>query len=305
MINLSTYAGVKSILEQHGLKARKSLGQNFLTDPHVRQKIIRAANLTRSDCVLEIGPGIGGLTQALAAEAGHVLAVEIDKGLAAVLQDIFMTNTEIAHSSNVEIVHSDILDYDIAGHLSRFAEQGMRHKVVANLPYYVTTPIVMHLLENFSCNEKGGIDSITVMVQREVAERMVSSPGNAAYGALSLAVQYHADVSIAAYVPPNCFFPRPKVGSAVVHMDILPQPRVNAPRKELFAIIRAGFGQRRKTLVNALFSAELYPLSKAQIGDIISECGFAKNAAHLRGEELTLVEWARLLEALEREGMPL
>jgi len=299
MINLSTYAGVKSVLEQHGLKARKSLGQNFLTDPHVRQKIIRAANLSHSDCVLEIGPGIGGLTQALAEEAGHVLAVEIDKGLAAALQEAFA-----ADFPNVEIIHSDILDYDIAGHLERFAE--MRHKVVANLPYYVTTPIVMHLLENFS----SGINSITVMVQREVAERMVSSPGSANYGALSLAVQYHADVSIAAYVPPNCFLPRPKVGSAVVHMEILPQPRVNAPREELFAIIRAGFGQRRKTLINALFSAELYPLNKAQIGEAISQCGFAREAAHLRGEELTLEEWARLLEVLTStaekvERMPL
>ncbi|MCL2422201.1 MAG: 16S rRNA (adenine(1518)-N(6)/adenine(1519)-N(6))-dimethyltransferase RsmA [Defluviitaleaceae bacterium] len=277
-MQIATYAGTKAILEKYGHHPKKSLGQNFLIDPHVLGKIIRAADIGPEDTVLEIGPGIGGLTQALAQSAGHVIAVELDKRLIPVLKD---------HSlPNVEIIHSDILDYTIPSHIQ---------KVVANLPYYVTTPIVMHLLENYH------FQSITVMVQKEVAQRMVSTQGGKgdkgekSYGALSLAIQYYADAEIAANVPSNSFMPRPQVGSAVVHMNIKKEPPVTADKKALFANIKAGFGQRRKTLVNSLFASELYPFDKNELATIITELGFSES---IRGEALTLEAWAKLTEAL-------
>ena len=277
-MKIATYAGTRAILEKYGHQPRKSLGQNFLIDPHVLGKIIRAADIGPEDTVLEIGPGIGGLTQALAESAGRVLAVELDEKLVEVLK-------ETCHP-NVEVIHKDILDYTIPGDIC---------KVVANLPYYVTTPIIMHLLENYR------FKSITVMVQREVAQRMVSTQGKKgdkgekAYGALSLAIQYHATAKIAAYVPPNSFIPRPQVGSAVVHLNIKEEPPVTADKTALFANIKAGFGQRRKTLVNSIYGAELYPLSKEELAAVMMECGFSEN---IRGEELTLPEWSRLTEAL-------
>ena len=277
-MNIATYAGTKAILEKYELRPRKSLGQNFLIDPHVLGKIIRAAHIGPDDTILEIGPGIGGLTQALAQSAGQVLAVELDERLANILKETC--------PPNVKIIHGDILDFEIPPNVQ---------KVVANLPYYVTTPIVMHLLENFR------LKSITVMVQREVAQRMVGvqgkkgDKGEKSYGAISLAVQYYAKATIAAYVPPNSFMPRPKVGSAVVHMDILEKPAVNVNRKALFTNIRAGFGQRRKTLVNSLYGSEVYPLTKEQLAATITSCGFSEN---IRGEELTLEDWAKLTEAL-------
>ena len=275
---IATYAGTKTILEKYNLRPRKSLGQNFLIDPHVLGKIIRAADIGPDDTILEIGPGIGGLTQALAESAGQVLAVELDRQLVSVLNETC--------PSNVEIIHKDILDYNIPKNIQ---------KVVANLPYYMTTPIVMHLLENFR------FKSITVMVQREVAQRMVGvqgkkgDKGEKSYGAISLAVQYYANAEIAAYVPPNSFMPRPRVGSAVVHLNILEKPPVNVERAALFANIRAGFGQRRKILVNSLYGAELYQLTKEELAAVITNCGFSEN---VRGEELTLEDWARLTEAL-------
>jgi len=277
-MQIATYSGTKAILEKYGHHPRKSLGQNFLIDPHVLGKIIRAADIGPEDTILEIGPGIGGLTQALAESAGKVLAVELDSRLINVLKEVC--------PPNVEIIHSDILDYVIPADIQ---------KVVANLPYYVTTPIVMHLLENYR------FKSITVMVQREVAQRMVSvqgkkgDKGEKSYGALSLAIQYYADAEIAANVPPNSFMPRPQVGSAVVHMNIREVPPVTADKAALFANIKAGFGQRRKTLVNSLYGSELYPLSKEQLAAVITESGFSEN---VRGEELTLEAWARLTDAL-------
>lgn len=273
-MQIATHSGVTQILDRFGIKPRKSLGQNFLTDQHVLGKIIRAANIKKDDSVLEIGPGIGGLTQALAESAGQLIAVELDERFVNVLNEML---------PHVEVVHSDILKYAIPGHIN---------KVVANLPYYVTTPIIMHLLENYR------LESITVMVQREVAQRMAGKPGNKSYGSLSLAVEYHAKAHIAANVPPNCFIPRPKVGSCVVHMDVLSEPPVTSDKQALFANIRAGFGQRRKTLVNGLYSAELYPdLSKGELAEIMARSGLSEN---VRGEELTLEDWARLTGRLNK-----
>lgn len=273
-MNIATYAGTKAILDRYGHRPRKSLGQNFLIDPHVLSKIIRAADIGPEDHVLEIGPGIGGLTQELVKNAGSVLAVELDGRLAGILKETV---------PDADIVHGDILEYSIPSHIQ---------KVVANLPYYVTTPVVMHLLEDYST---GNFKSITVMVQREVALRMVSKD----ISALSLAVQYHANAEIAANVPPNSFMPRPTVGSAVVHMEILREPPVKADKPALFANIKAGFGQRRKTLVNSLFGSKLYPFDKEELKGIISSCGLAEN---VRGEELTLEDWARLTETIGARG---
>lgn len=270
-LQIATYAETKRILKEYGLTARKSMGQNFLIDLHVLNKTIKAAGITSDDEVLEIGPGIGGLTQPLLQSAKSVLAVEIDKKLSDVLKIILPA---------VEVVNADILDFTIPKHIN---------KVVANLPYYITTPVVMHLLENYC------FESITVMVQKEVAQRMAAAAGSKAYGALSLAVQYHATVYIAANVPPNCFFPRPNVSSCVVRLDTLKTPPVTTDKTALFTNIRAGFGQRRKTLVNSLFSAETTSLSKDELAAVITSCGFSEK---IRGEELTLQDWGRLTEAL-------
>ena len=275
-MQIATFSGTKAVLEKYGLRARKSLGQNFLVDPHVLGKIIRAADIGPGDTVLEIGPGIGGLTQALSETGAQVLAVELDGRLVEVLKD--------NRFPNAEIVQGDILQYVIPGHIN---------KVVANLPYYVTTPVVMRLLEHYR------FKSVTVMVQKEVAQRMVSRHGSKSYGALSLAVQYHASCEIAANVPPNSFMPRPRVGSAVVHMNVYDKPPVSlsldVDKDALFANIRAGFGKRRKTLVNSLFSAEIYPLSKEALAAAIVSCGFSEN---IRGEALSLQDWAGLTKAL-------
>jgi len=274
MMKIATHAGTKAILEKYGLIAKKSLGQNFLIDQHVLGKIIKAANISTEDIVLEIGPGIGGLTQALTEKAGKVIAVELDKRLAEVLNDIF------ADVNNVEFIQGNILDYKIPTNIK---------KVVANLPYYVTTPILMHLLENYQ------LETITIMVQKEVAQRMAAEPGTKAYGALSLAVRYHAKAEVAANVPPNSFMPRPQVGSAVVHLNVHKNPPIDVDKKALFTNIKAGFGKRRKILVNGLFSAEIYPYTKEELGERLKVCGFSEN---IRGEQLNLEEWARITEEL-------
>jgi len=284
-MNIATRSATKEILSKYGIKAYKPLGQNFLTDPHVLGKIVKAAQISKADAVLEIGSGIGGLTQALAENAGHVCAVEMDFKLAAVLSETMKAY------SNIDIITGDILEYDIASYME--SRKNFNHKVVANLPYYITTPIVMKLLENFT------FKSLTVMVQKEVARRMVSGVGNKSYGALSLAVQYHGAAEIAAYVPENSFFPRPTVGSAVVHIDVYEAPIVKADKISLFKNIRAGFGQRRKILVNSLFGAELYPLAKEELDGLITSCGLKSN---VRAEELNLDDWAKLTEELLKKG---
>lgn len=278
---IATRAGTRAVLEKYGLHTRKKLGQHFLVDPHVLDKIIRAADIGEADCVLEIGPGLGSVTQALAEHAGRVLAVELDAALIPVLRDIFSAQPQI------EIHHGDILKQDPHALLSPYA--GMRLKVVANLPYYVTTPVIMHLLENGP-----RFESLTVMVQREVAERMTASPGVKDYGALTLAVQYYAEVEIVAYVPQNCFMPRPNVDSAVVRLAVWPAPRFETDKARLFSVIRASFNLRRKTLVNGLCKADP-SLTRETVTAALAACGLP---ADIRGETLSLADFARLADAL-------
>ncbi|MCL1999100.1 MAG: 16S rRNA (adenine(1518)-N(6)/adenine(1519)-N(6))-dimethyltransferase RsmA [Turicibacter sp.] len=272
MMQIATYGETRKILERYNLSPKNSLGQNFLIDAHVLQKIIRIADITADDCVLEVGPGIGGLTQALLEFTGRLTVVEFDRKMVAILNDIF--------GEKLDIVQADILKYSVPARIN---------KVVANLPYYITTPTVMYLLENYS------FETITVMVQREVAERMTASAGSKSYGALSLAVQYHANVTIAGYVPPNSFLPRPSVTSCIVHLAVLKKPIVNTDKAALFANIKAGFANRRKTLVNCLYSSGLYDFSKDELAEILTYCGFSKD---IRGEMLTLEDWAKITERL-------
>ena len=236
------------IIQKHGFMFQKKFGQNFLIDTRVLEKIVAAAGVTKDDCVLEIGPGIGTLTQYLAEAAGHVIAVEIDRNLIPILEET------LAEHENVTVVNQDILKTDIKG-LADAYHGGRPLKVVANLPYYITTPIVMSLLEGEDL-----VDSITVMVQKEVAERMMEGPGSKEYGALSLAVQYYARPEIVANVPPNCFIPRPNVGSAVIRLTKheTPPVQVKDPKK-MFQLIRASFNQRRKTLPNGIGNAPELP----------------------------------------------
>ena len=283
---LTTRAGVREVVERYGLAAKKKLGQHFLVDQHVLNKILNAADVGKDDVVLEIGPGIGGLTQGLLARAGHVVAVELDKQLVPILQ------TQFANEP-FTLVHGDILQVDLAAILAPY--KGKNIKVVANLPYYITTPVLMHLLESGL-----GLKSITIMIQKEVAKRMAAVPGTKDYGSLSLAVQYHANVSIAAYVPVNCFMPRPGVDSAVAHLDILPTPRVEADKEKLFKIIHAAFNHRRKTLVNTLDSAG-FGSGKEDLAKVLERCGLNPQ---VRGEALDIFRFAKLAEVLAQDGTP-
>nr|WP_294468159.1 16S rRNA (adenine(1518)-N(6)/adenine(1519)-N(6))-dimethyltransferase RsmA [uncultured Sellimonas sp.] len=269
-----------AVLQKYHFNFQKKFGQNFLIDTHVLDKIIRAAGITKDDFVLEIGPGIGTMTQYLAKAAREVVAVEIDKALIPILEDT------LSGFPNAEVIQDDILKVDIAG-LARERNDGRPIKVVANLPYYITTPIIMNLFES-----QVPLDSVTVMVQKEVAERMQAGPGSKDYGALSLAVQYYAEPYIAANVPPNCFMPRPNVGSAVIRLTRHEVPPVQVEdEKLLFQIIRASFNQRRKTLVNGLNNSPEIVLSKEQITEAVESLG---KGAGVRGEALTLEEFARL-----------
>ena len=268
------------ILQKYNFTFQKKFGQNFLIDTHVLDKIIRAAEITKEDMVLEIGPGIGTMTQYLAEAAGKVVAVEIDKNLIPILSDT------LSASENVTIINEDVLKLDIQK-LANEENQGRPIKVVANLPYYITTPIIMGLFENHV-----PVESITVMVQKEVADRMQTGPGNKDYGALSLAVQYYAEPYIVANVPPNCFMPRPKVGSAVIRLTCHEQPPVEVKDERLmFDIIRASFNQRRKTLANGLNNSDKLSFSKEEITEAIESLG---KGSSVRGEALTLEEFAEL-----------
>ena len=268
------------ILKKYNFTFQKKYGQNFLIDTHVLDKIIRAAGIQKEDFVLEIGPGIGTMTQYLVQAAGKVAAVEIDRALIPILEDT------LSEYDNVKIIHEDVLKMDL-GKLAEEESEGRPMKVVANLPYYITTPIIMGLFERHI-----PIESITVMVQKEVADRMQAAPGTKDYGALSLAVQYYAEPYIAAFVPPNCFMPRPKVGSAVIRLNCHKKPPVWVKDEELlFRIIRASFNQRRKTLANGLSNAPDLAVSKELIIDSIKKMG---KGASVRGETLTLEEFARL-----------
>lgn len=268
------------ILQKYNFTFQKKFGQNFLIDTHVLDKIIRAAEITREDMVLEIGPGIGTMTQYLVEAAGKVVAVEIDKNLIPILSDT------LSAYENVTIINEDVLKLDIQK-LANEENQGRPIKVVANLPYYITTPIIMGLFENHV-----PVESITVMVQKEVADRMQTGPGNKDYGALSLAVQYYAEPYIVANVPPNCFMPRPKVGSAVIRLTCHEQPPVEVKDERLmFDIIRASFNQRRKTLANGLNNSDKLSFSKEEITEAIESLG---KGSSVRGEALTLEEFAEL-----------
>ena len=269
-----------AVLQKYHFNFQKKFGQNFLIDTHVLDKIIRAAEITKDDFVLEIGPGIGTMTQYLAQAAREVVAVEIDKALIPILQDT------LSGFPNAEVIHDDILKVDIVG-LAEQRNGGRPIKVVANLPYYITTPIIMSLFES-----QVPLASVTVMVQKEVAERMQAGPGSKDYGALSLAVQYYAEPYIAANVPPNCFMPRPNVGSAVIRLTRHEVPPVQVDNEKLmFQIIRASFNQRRKTLVNGLNNSPEITLTKEQITEAVESLG---KRAGVRGEALTLEEFAGL-----------
>ena len=268
------------VLQKYNFNFQKKFGQNFLIDTHVLDKIISAAGITKDDFVLEIGPGIGTMTQYLACAAREVVAVEIDKNLIPILEDT------LSGYDNVSIINEDILKVDLVS-LAEEKNQGRPIKVVANLPYYITTPIIMGLFE-----KKVPLESITVMVQKEVADRMQVGPGTKDYGALSLAVQYYAEPYIVANVPPNCFMPRPSVGSAIIRLTRHKEMPVQVKDEQLmFKLIRASFNQRRKTLANGLKNSSELKLSKEVIEQAIEQLG---KGASIRGEALTLEEFARL-----------
>ena len=272
------------VLQKYDFVFQKRFGQNFLIDTHVLEKIIRASGITKDDFVLEIGPGIGTMTQYLAEAAGKVTAVEIDKNLIPILEDT------LSEYDNVTIINEDVLKLDIR-RLADEENQGRPIKVVANLPYYITTPIIMGLFENHV-----PMESITVMVQKEVADRMQTGPGSKDYGALSLAVQYYAEPYIVANVPPNCFMPRPRVGSAVIRLTCHKKPPVEVKDEKLmFDIIRASFNQRRKTLANGLKNSDKLKYSREEIEEAIQSLG---KGASVRGEALTLEEFAALSNRL-------
>ena len=268
------------ILNKYKFVFQKKFGQNFLIDEHVLSKIIRSAEITEDDFVVEIGPGIGTLTQYLAASAREVAAIEIDDALIPILKDT------LSAYDNVTVIHEDVLKVD----LCKLAEEkngGKPIKVVANLPYYITTPIIMGLFENHV-----PVESITIMVQKEVADRMKTGPGSKDYGALSLAVQYYAKPELVANVPPNCFMPRPRVGSAVIRLTRHTEVPVEAEDEKLmFQMIRASFNQRRKTLVNGLGNAPELHIPKEMTTEVLEEMGLS---ASVRGEALTLAQFAEL-----------
>lgn len=287
MATLGNPKNTIEILQKYQFVFQKKFGQNFLIDPHVLEKIIRAAEISKEDFVLEIGPGIGTMTQYLAEYAREVTAVEIDKALIPILEET------LSGYDNVTVIQEDILKLDVAK-LVEEKNHGRPIKVVANLPYYITTPIIMGLFEGHV-----PLQSLTVMVQKEVAERMQAAPGTKDYGALSLAVQYYAQPYLAANVPPNCFMPRPNVGSAVIRLTRHEQPPVEVQDEGLmFRLIRASFNQRRKTLANGLKNSVDLDFSKEQIEAAIRE---AKLPLTVRGEALTLEQFALLTNILSKD----
>ena len=284
MEKLSNPQRTIEVIKKYEFCFQKKFGQNFLIDGHVLDKIIAGAGVTKDDMVLEIGPGIGTMTQYLAEAAGKVVAVEIDRNLLPILQET------LADYDNVKVIHADVLSLDLEK-LVQEENGGRPIKVVANLPYYITTPIIMALFE-----QHVPLANVTVMVQKEVAARMKSGPGSKDYGALSLAVQYYAEPYIVANVPCNCFMPRPNVDSAVIRLTRYEEPPVQVKdEKMLFKIIRASFNQRRKTLQNGLNNSYELNFTKDQIAAAIAEAGFSPS---VRGEALTLEQFAKLTDIL-------
>lgn len=286
MPTLGNPTGTIEVLKKYNFNFQKRFGQNFLIDSHILEKIVDSAEITKDDCVLEIGPGIGTMTQYLAESAGEVIAVEIDKSLIPILADT------LSAYDNVTVINEDILKVDISK-LVEEKNQGKPIKVVANLPYYITTPIIMGLFESHV-----PLKSITIMVQKEVADRMQVGPGTKDYGALSLAVQYYAKPKVVAYVSPECFIPKPNVGSAVIRLERYEQPPVEVEDEAfMFKVIRAAFNQRRKTLANGLGNAPDLNVTRQQAKDALEALGFSPS---IRGEALTLEEFAELSNYLNK-----
>lgn len=275
----------KKIVEKYGFSFKKNFGQNFLVDERVLGKIVSSAEISKDDVVIEVGPGIGTLTQALAKEAYKVVAVEIDTTLVPILGEL------LSNFDNIEIINEDILKVDINAIAEKYPDKKI--KMVANLPYYITTPIIMNVLENHI-----PVESITVMIQKEVAYRMKAQPSTKDYGSLSLAVQYYCEPYLVANVPQNCFMPRPNVDSAVIKLMVMDKPKVQVNNEKfMFEFIKAAFSQRRKTLVNCIFSSGLLTLSKDEIGTMLNSLGYDER---VRGESLTLEDYGKLTDEAEK-----
>ena len=287
MATLGNPKNTIEVIQKYGFNFQKKFGQNFLIDTHVLDKIIDESGITKDDCVLEIGPGIGTMTQYLCENAREVIAVEIDKALIPILEET------LSEYDNVTVINDDILKVDVQKIVDE-KNGGKPIKVVANLPYYITTPIIMGLFESHL-----PLKSITIMVQKEVADRMQVGPGTKDYGALSLAVQYYAKPKIVANVPPNCFMPRPNVGSAVIRLTKYEEPPVFVENEEfMFSLIRATFNQRRKTLVNAIGNAPNLNISKEAVAEVLEEMG---ESATVRGETFSLEKFAEFSNKISKK----
>ncbi|HAN10072.1 MAG TPA: 16S rRNA (adenine(1518)-N(6)/adenine(1519)-N(6))-dimethyltransferase [Clostridiales bacterium] len=288
MEDLYKYENTKRIVDKYDFVFKKKYGQNFLMDKSILDEIIYSADISKDDVVLEIGPGIGTLTQLLAEKAGHVIAVEIDKELIKILE-----NDTLKEYNNVELINNDILKMDIGELTSRYKHRRM--KVVANLPYYITTPIIMKLLES-----NAPLDSITIMVQKEVADRLISTHLDKDCGAISLAVQYHSEPSIVCEVSREAFIPSPNVDSTVIKLKILKEKRIKVTNEELFFnLIKVAFGQRRKTLVNCINNQTSYFKNKEEILEIFDKLGFTPN---VRGEKLSMEDYKNLAEEISKRS---
>ncbi len=286
MDRISSPKKTKEIVQKYEFKFSKSLGQNFLIDQNILDNIVDGANVSEGDCIIEVGPGIGSLTQNIAERADSVLAVEIDKTLIPILKET------LGAYPNVEVINEDVLKLD----LHKLIEEkfpGRTVKVIANLPYYVTTPIIMKFLE-----EKVPVKSLTIMIQKEVADRMQAGPGTKDYGALSIAVQYYSNPKILLKVPPSVFIPQPKVESTVIRLDILDTPKVSVEREDLFfSLVKDAFGKRRKTLLNALSTGDL-KLEKSLLREVLAASTIDENR---RGETLTIEEYGVLANNLAKK----
>ena len=275
----------KKIVEKYGFSFKKNFGQNFLVDERVLGKIVSSAEISKDDVVIEVGPGIGTLTQALAKEAYKVVAVEIDTTLVPILGEL------LSDFDNIEIINEDILKVDVNAIAEKYPDKKI--KMVANLPYYITTPIIMNVLENHI-----PVESITVMIQKEVAYRMKAQPSTKDYGSLSLAVQYYCEPYLVANVPQNCFMPRPNVDSAVIKLTVMDKTKVQVNNEKfMFEFIKAAFSQRRKTLLNCIFSSGLLTLSKDEIGKMLNGLGYDER---VRGESLTLEDYGKITDEAEK-----
>ncbi len=284
MTNLSSTKVLKEIIDKYNFRFNKNLGQNFLIDSNILDTIVDASVIEKNTGIIEIGPGIGVLTQSLAEKAEKVVAIEVDTRLIPILEDT------MGIYPNVKIIHGDALKVDMENILQQ-EFKGMDVKVVANLPYYITTPIIMGLLE-----KRLNISSLVVMIQKEVAQRMIAQPGKKDYGALSVAVQYYTKPSIVTTVSPHCFMPQPKVESTVIRLDILKEPSVNVEdEKRFFKVVKAAFGQRRKTLINALTNSGSFKISKADLKVLLNKLGIEEKQ---RGETLSIVQFADLSNAI-------